>query len=92
MGIIFGEDEDFGQRGFELAVGGDFVGGSGGVHVALAGFGDVSEDFGFVAGETFDGFDEIGNQIGAALEDDVDLGPRSVDGFALDGHLISPAR
>src|SRR5882724_3975784 len=42
---------------------------------AVAGVDDGFESAFFVGGVAFDGFDEIGNEVVAALELDVDIGP-----------------
>ena len=44
---------------------------------AGAGVGDILEDFGFVLGEALHGVHQVGNQVGAALQRHVHVGPLS---------------
>jgi hypothetical protein len=63
------------------------LGGVGGGVVELdftdggAGFGDFREGGFFEVGGAFDGFDEVGDEVGAALVNVLNLGPLGVDGF-----------
>jgi len=74
-----------------LAVGGDFVGRSLCVEQGGAGFGDFSVDGFFVGREAFYGGDEIGNEVGAALELDVNLRPVGFDLLVERDHLVFAA-
>ncbi len=62
-----------------------------GVEQAGTGFGDLVDDGGFLFGVGLDGGDQIGDQIGAALQVGVDLRPIRIDGFALGGEVIADA-
>ena len=57
-----------------------------------AGIGDFLYHGLFLFGETFDGLDKIGNQIGTALQRDVHLCPSRVDRFALGNQRVPRAR
>ena len=91
LGVVFDDGEEAAERAVELAVGGDFVGGSLGVEQGGAGFGDFAVDGFFVGGEAFDGGDEIGDEVGAALELDVNLGPVGFDLLVERDHLVFAA-
>ena len=67
-----------GKGGFGLAG----FGGAVGIHGGGAGFGDGLERAAFVGHVALDGFDEVGNQVVAALELHVDLRPGVVDEVA----------
>jgi hypothetical protein len=90
VGVAFDDDHEASEGAAEGALG--FfelleLGGVGGGVVELdfadggAGFGDFGEGGFFEVGGAFDGFDEIGDEVGAALVDVLDLGPLGVDGF-----------
>ena len=87
--IIFGQGQDFDLHAIELIAGGDLVRGSLGVHVLRAGLGDVVEDGLFLSGISLDGFDQVGDEIGAALEVGLDLRPVGLDSFVEADHLIA---
>jgi hypothetical protein len=89
--IIFDDSEQATESAIELTVGGDFVGRSLSVEQCGAGFGDFAVDSFFVSRESFDGFHEVGNQVGAALELDIDLRPVGFDLFVESDHLIFAA-
>jgi hypothetical protein len=90
VGVAFDDDHEAAEGTTESALG--FfelfeLGGVGGGVVELdladggAGFGDFGEGGFFEVGGAFDGFDEVGDEVGAALVDVLDLGPLGVDGF-----------
>jgi hypothetical protein len=91
LGIVFDDGEEAADGAVELAVGGDFVGGGLRVEQSGASFRDFAVDGFFVGGEAFDGGDEIGDQVGAALELDVNLGPVGFDLLVERDHLIFAA-
>src|SRR5262249_2114872 len=63
------------QRAGEHIFGLGFVAGTGGGHGAVACVDDGLESAFLVSGVAFDGLDEVGNEIVAALELHVDVGP-----------------
>ena len=75
LGIGFGKSEEAFQGAGEHICSLSFVGGAGGAHGAIAGVDDGFEGAFFVAGVALHSFDEIGDQVVAALELDVDVGP-----------------
>ena len=74
-----------------MVAGGDFVGWGLRVHVLRAGFGDIVEDGLFMRGEALDCGDEIGDQVGAALQDYVHLRPVGFYRFVEADHLVAAA-
>lgn len=89
--IVFDDGQEAADGAVELAVGGDFVGRSLCVEQGGTGFGDFAVNGFFVGGKTFDGGDEVGDEIGATLELDVDLRPIGFDLFVKRDHLIFAA-
>ena len=92
VGVAFGDDEKAGEGVGELALGlleflefGGVVGGVGGVDGDFAdggaGVGDGFEGGFFEVGGAGDGLDEVGDEVGAALVDVLDLGPLGVGGL-----------
>ena len=91
LGVGLGEGEEAfqgaGEHVFRLC----FVGGAGSAHGAIAGVDDGFECAFFVAGVAFYSFDEIGDQVVAALELDVDVGPGVVHlDFEADEAVVNP--
>jgi len=89
--VVFDDGEKAADGAVELPVGGDFVGGSLRIEQSGACFGDFAVDGFFVGGKAFNGGDEIGDQIGAALELDVDLSPVGFDLLVERDHLVFAA-
>ena len=74
-----------------MIAGCDLVGRGLRVHVLRARFGDIVEDGLFVRGESLDGGDQVGNEVGAALQDYVHLSPLGFDIFVEADHLVVAA-
>jgi hypothetical protein len=91
LGVVFDDGKEATDGAIELSVGGDFVGRSLRVEQSGPGFCDLAIDGFFVSGKTFDGGDEVGDQVGAALELDVNLGPIGFDLLVERDHLIFAA-
>src|SRR5262249_32212563 len=89
--IIFDGGQQAAGGGIQLAGCGGLVRGGFGANQGSASGGDVTKYSLLLHGIAFDGLHQIGDQICATLQDDVDLGPCGVNGFALDDHLIAPA-
>ena len=51
--------------------------------------GDVGEHRFFLRSETFDGLDQVGDQIGPPLDHSIDLRPGGLDGFFLLHHRVA---
>src|SRR4029077_19033333 len=75
LGIIFGHGKQAFKRAGQLILGGSLVGRARGLHGHGAEFGDVLERTFFVGGVAFHSFDQIWNQVVAAFELNVDVGP-----------------
>src|SRR5579875_2338936 len=89
--IGFGEGEDLAQSGGEHVFGAGFRGGPLRGHGRVARLHDAFDRAALVGGVTFNGFDEIGNQIVAALELDINVGPGVVAlHFELDQAVVHP--
>ena len=73
--IGFGKGKEAFERAGEHVFGCGLVGGASGGHGAIAGVDNSFESAFFMAGVAFDGFDEIGNQVVAALELNINVGP-----------------
>ena len=73
--IAFHVNHQSAQGAGELAFGRAGLGGSAGLHGIGAGVGDGFERFALMAHVAFHGFDEIGDQVVAALELHIDLRP-----------------
>ena len=91
LGVVFDYREESADGAVELAVGGDFVGRSLGVEQGGASFRDFAVDGFFVSGEAFDSGDEIRDEVGTALELDVNLRPVGFDLLVERDHLILAA-
>ena len=79
IGIGFGDGHQSRQRAAQFAFGFYFVGGEGDAGGFGAGVDDGFERTFFVGGVAFDRTDQIGNEVVAALELDVDLRPGIFD-------------
>ncbi len=75
VGVAFDVDHESAEGAGELGFGGAGFGGAFGAHGLCAGFGDGFECFALVAHVAFDGFDEVGDEVVAALELDINLRP-----------------
>src|ERR1019366_5848404 len=75
LGIIFCHRKQTFEGAGQLILGGSLVDWAGGLHGHGAEFRDVLERTLFVGGVTFDGFDQIRNQVVAAFELNIDVGP-----------------
>ena len=89
MGIVLDDGQESAQRRIKLLVGGDFAGRRIGGKQRGAGPGDIAEDGLFLFRDTFDGFHQVGNEIGAALQHDINLSPGGPHSFVLDHRLIA---
>ena len=74
-----------------MLVGGDFFRGRPGRKQRRARLGDVAEDGLLLLCVTLHGFDEIGNQVGSALQHDVHLRPSGFDRFILADQRVAHA-
>ena len=72
-----------------MAVRGDFVLRRLRAPESRAGLGDIVIHGLLLRGEAFHGFDEVRNQVGAPLEDDVNLRPIGFDRFIEHDHLVA---
>src|SRR6202521_1755551 len=75
LGIILGYGKQAFERAGQLILGGSLVGRAGGLHGHGAEFRDVFKRTFFVGGVAFHSFDQIWNQVVAAFELNVDVGP-----------------
>ena len=74
-----------------MAVGGDLVLRRLGADQGGARGGDVAKHFLFLRGVALHRLDEVGDKVGAALQNHVHLRPGSVNRFALAHHLVTMA-
>ncbi len=78
--VGFGEREQAFQRAGQHVFGLGLVGRAGGAHGAIAGVDDGFKSAFLVAGVALDGLDEVGDEVVAPLELDVDVSPGVVRG------------
>ena len=89
--IVFNDGQQSAEGAVELAVGGDFVLRCLGAHQCGSGRGDVVEDGLLLCGISFHRLDEVGNQVGAPLQNNVHLRPLGFHCFVFHYHLIAAA-
>ena len=79
--VVLDDGQQSAQSAIQLLVGGDLVRRSAGGEQSGAGLGDVTKNGLLLLGIAFHRLDQIGDQVGAALQHDINLRPGGLHGF-----------